>query len=139
MQAKASDSLPKSKASDPSFQIWQETEGGIDEKLTAVFLFALKTHGRDYLPKELPSFPAGFESDHDDYLLVDQADKSKAWKVMLEKYSGYFRAKFEVIADNLSNLNFLKEAQSHFRKIGMEGNALKVQTMIDRFNRMVLA
>jgi hypothetical protein len=133
MQAQVIDSLPKSRVSDPSFRIWQETEGGIDEKLTAVFLYALKTHARDYLPKENPGFPVGFESDHSDYLMVDPADKSKAWKVMLEKYKGYFERLFEVKADNLSNLNFLREAKAHFEKIGMTGNALKVEALIARF------
>jgi len=133
MQAQVIESLPKSRVSDPSFRIWQETEGGIDEKRTAVFLHALKTHARDYLPKDGPSFPAGFESDHNDYLLVDQADKSKVWKVILEKYSGYFRTKFETVSDNLSNLNFLREAKAHFEKIGMDGNAVKGGTLIARF------
>lgn len=133
MQAEVMHSLPKSRVSDPSFQIWQETEGGIDEKRTAVFLFALKTHARDYLPKDRPSFPAGFESDHNDYLSVEPESKSKAWKVMIEKYAGYFKSLFEVKAENLSNLNFLREAKAHFEKIGMEVNAAKVQTLIARF------
>lgn len=133
MLATATGSLQKSLESDPSFMIWKETDGGVDEKRTAVFLHALKTHGRDYLPKSNPSFPNGFESDHNDYLLVDQQDKSKGWKVMLEKYSGYFTALWDVRAENLSNLHFLREAKEHFEKIGMGGNALKVQTMIARF------
>ena len=133
MQPALIESLPKSKASDPSFMIWQETEGGMSEKLTAVFLYALKTHGRDYLPKANPSFPNGFESDHNDYLSADSQDKSKVWKVILEKYSGYFKSLWEVKAENLSNLNFLREAKAHFEKIGMDGNAMKVGTMIARF------
>lgn len=107
----------------------------MDSKLTAVFLYGLKTHGKDYLPKANPIFPNGFEMDHNTYLSVNEtpAKRSEAWKAILEKYSGYFAALWEVRAENLSNLHFLKEARNHFEKVGMEGNAMKVGTMIARF------
>lgn len=139
MQATMTESLPKFAESSDSFRIWKEADGGIDSKLTAVFIHALQTYWRDYLPKARPRFPDGFERDHDAYLTLDEVPKkSEAWKLIQSKYSGYFKARYESIADDLSNLNFLKEAKAHFEKTGMIGNALKVGSMISKFEGLTL-
>jgi hypothetical protein len=125
--------LLKSAGSSESYKIWKETEGGLEEKMTANFMHALKTYWREYLPKSRPSFPSGFEQDHDVYLnMNDLPKKSEAWKAILAKYSGYFSALHGVEAENISNLYFLKEARSHFEKIGMIDYAGRVKQLIDK-------
>lgn len=135
MQATMTADLPKSLVSSESYKIWRENTSGMQESLTANFIYALKNFWRDYLPKARPSFPQGFEIDHDQYLGIEELGKrSEAWKAIQAKYSGYFKNLHETEAENLSNLHFLKQAHEHFSRIGMIDYAGRVQGMIAKFS-----
>lgn len=134
MQVTMTDALPQSRESSPSYRIWSETEGGLEEKMTANFIDAFKNYWKDYLPKARPSFPSGFENDHSNYLAMnDLSKRSEAWKAIQAKYAGYFKALYEVESENRSNLYFLEEARAHFEKMGMADYSGKVRAMIGHY------
>ncbi len=115
------------------------------DRLTAVYVRALEKDCFDhYRPLQFPPVPSGWLEAHNAYQSIaedkgDNKKKSDAWKVMLEKFSGYLKLRDQRKAENDSNLKFLTEMLEHFEKVGLTAHAEKVRNRLRHFESILVA
>lgn len=106
----------------------------MDEKLTAIYLLAIKRLDT-YVPIQRPIMPNGFDEVYQEYKMCnDKQEKAGIWKSVNEEYPSYFKELDRVDGENRSNINFLKEMITHFEKIGMNSKAEQVQLQLHKYN-----
>ena len=107
----------------------EKEEIPLEEKLMAIYSKAV-THLNDFSPKRIPGASQEFITDHQDYKKADKDDKKAAWKAILDKHSGYLKSVDDAVAENNSNIYFLKEMELFFNERGMTNYAEKIRALI---------
>lgn len=102
-------------------KMFEECSG--DELLTAVYTRAMQHDCfKHYRPRYEPPIPNGYMDIYNDYQSISKLkteDRSKVWKVIQEKHSGYLKAKQELAGQNRSDISFLEDMKKHFQGLGM--------------------
>lgn len=107
------------------------------EKQIAIFVESLNDREivRELKYQARPVMPDGYQDLYQAYLQIkgDDQAKSKAWKLILEKYSGYVKAVREVEARNRSNEHYLREMLSVFEREQMSPYTMQVRQMLSHY------
>lgn len=89
-----------------------------------------------YKPIRKPFVPNGYENIHAKYRQMPFSDekakkiKSDAWKIIRERYFGYFKALEKCEADNASNYAFLTDMYEFFKANELEKYANTVKIVL---------
>lgn len=117
MQNVMQESLPKSQRANEEMRIFKE-RSSLEEMLMATYSKAIDSI-RLYEKKRFPMPPKGYHDAMNDYHLLSVENKSKAWKVILDRFKDFIAVLDSTKAENASNLKFLREMEQFFAEHNM--------------------
>lgn len=117
--------------------IFRET---VDQEMfMATYLRALQPDVFSLYKPKIVYAPTGWAEAYGDYKMVGEDTRSKVWKGICEKFSGYVKALSDAKSENQSNKFFLEEMRDYFLKNNMPLQTEKCRQRLLEFDSVLVA
>ena len=134
LKSATEESLQSYKANEFMQIMFDRNVPSFEERLTAVYLRALQPDCfGQYRPRSLPLEPREWRDALEDYTMLSDANKPKAWQAIQTKFVGYLKARTQAESENDSDVYFLKQMLKHFEDLNLPKQAEIVKQRLWEF------